>query len=261
MQDFSFDILFTGIGLFYLVVLTLLEIVLGIDNIIFISIVTDKLPTENQRKARVVGLTLALLIRLVMLSVVSWIMGMDKNPLFVLFDRGFTVHDLILLAGGLFLIYKATKEMHSSVKGTHEDAKSKQSTKVGAVIMQIVLIDIVFSFDSIITAIGMTNDISQKAPVMENGHHPSALVIIYASVIISMAIMLAFAKPISNFINERPTIKMIALGFLVTIGVILIAEGFGEHLPKGYIYFAMVYALLMEFLNIRSRKNRGIEES
>jgi predicted tellurium resistance membrane protein TerC len=260
MQEFSFDILFTGVGAFYLVVLTLLEIVLGIDNIIFISIVTDKLAKENQRKARVLGLSLALIIRLVLLALVSWIMSMDKEPVFTLFDKGFTVHDLILLAGGLFLIYKATKEMHSSVKGTHDEAEKKQSTKVGAVITQIVLIDIVFSFDSIITAIGMTNDISSKAPKLPNGHEQSALVIIYLAVIISMGVMLLFAKPISNFINNRPTIKMIALGFLVTIGVILIAEGFGEHIPKGYIYFAMAYALIMEFLNIRMRKNQGESE-
>ena len=260
MQDFSFDILFTGVGLFYLVVLTLLEIVLGIDNIIFISIVTDKLPKEEQRRARVLGLSLALIIRLLLLSLVSWIMGMDKNALFTIFGKGFTVHDLILIAGGLFLIYKATKEMHSSVKGSHEDAEKKASNRLGAVITQIVLIDIVFSFDSIITAIGMTNDISHQVPKLPNGHEPNALIIIYLSVIISMAIMLLFARPISNFINNRPTIKMIALGFLVTIGVILIAEGFGEHVPKGYIYFAMVYALILEFLNIRARKNRGESE-
>lgn len=256
-----FNILFTGVGVFYLVILTLLEIVLGIDNIIFISIVTDKLPKENQRKARVLGLTLALVIRLLLLSLVSWIMSMDKEPLFSVLEKGFTVHDLILIAGGLFLIYKATKEMHSSVKGGHEDAEKKQSTKMRAVITQIVLIDIVFSFDSIITAIGMTNDISHQVPKLPNGEAQSALVIIYLSVIISMAIMLLFARPISNFINNRPTIKMIALGFLVTIGVILIAEGFGEHIPKGYIYFAMVYALIVEFLNIRMRKNQGESET
>lgn len=255
MQDFSFDILFTGVGVFYLVVLTLLEIVLGIDNIIFISIVTDKLPKENQRKARVVGLTLALVIRLILLSLVSAIIKMD-NPddwHLPIFEYKLTVHDLILLAGGLFLIYKATKEMHHSVKGGHEDAEKKQSSKLSSVITQIVLIDIVFSFDSIITAIGMTNSIAHET-------HGNPLVIIYASVIISMIVMLIFAKPISNFINNRPTIKMIALGFLVTIGVILLAEAFGEEIPKGYIYFAMAYALIIEFLNIRMRKNQGESE-
>jgi len=249
----DFSVLFTGIGLFYLLVLTLLEIVLGIDNIIFISIITDKLARDEQKKARVIGLSMALIIRLLLLSVVSWIMSMDKDPVFTVFDKPFTVHALILLAGGLFLIYKATKEMHTSVKGIEEEAKAKNKGGLGAIITQIVLIDIVFSFDSIITAIGMTGDLRE-----ETHHNP--LMIIYCAVVISMAVMLIFSRPISNFINNRPTIKMIALGFLVTIGVILIAEAFGEEIPKGYIYFAMVYALLLEFLNIRARKNRGESE-
>jgi predicted tellurium resistance membrane protein TerC len=249
----DFSILLTGTGIFYLVILTLLEIVLGIDNIIFISIITDKLDKTDQRKARIIGLSLALIIRLLLLTLVSWIMSMDKNPLFIVFEHPITVHDLILLAGGLFLIYKATKEMHSSVKGSDEEAERKQSSRLGAVITQIVLIDIVFSFDSVISAIGMTNDISHET-------HGNPLIIIYAAVIISMIVMLIFARPISDFINNRPTIKMIALGFLVTIGVILIAEAFGEEIPKGYIYFAMVYALILEFLNIRARRNRGETE-
>lgn len=255
-MDNFFDILLTGTGLFYLVVLTLLEIVLGIDNIIFISIITDKLAKQDQRKARIIGLTLALVMRIILLSVVSWIMSMDKDAIFGVYLPGgepFTVHSLILLLGGLFLIYKATKEMHHSVKGENEEATRKQSTKLRAVITQIVLIDIVFSFDSIISAIGMTSDISHET-------HGNPLVIIYASVIVSMIIMLIFSRPISNFINNRPTIKMIALGFLVTIGVILIAEAFHEKIPKGYVYFAMVYALIVEFLNIRARKNRGETE-
>jgi predicted tellurium resistance membrane protein TerC len=248
----DFDILFTGVGLFYLVILTLLEIVLGIDNIIFISIVTDRLERKDQRKARVIGLTLALMMRLFLLSIVSWIMGM-QDELFSLWHFSFTGQSLILLAGGLFLIYKSTKEMHTSVKGIEEEAKKQGKNRLGAIITQIVLIDIVFSFDSVITAIGMTNDIQHET-------HGNPLVIIYASVIISMIVMLIFARPISDFINNRPTIKMIALGFLVTIGVILIAEAFGEEIPKGYIYFAMVYALILEFLNIRARKNRGESE-
>jgi predicted tellurium resistance membrane protein TerC len=252
----DFSILFTGVGIFYLVILTLLEIVLGIDNIIFISIVTDKLQKSDQRKARVIGLTLALVIRLLLLSLVSWIMSMDKDAVFGLYFRGqpVTVHSLILLAGGLFLIYKATKEMHSSVKGIEEEAKKQGKNRLGSIITQIVLIDLVFSFDSVITAIGMTNDIQHET-------HGNPLVIIYASVIISMIVMLIFARPISDFINNRPTIKMIALGFLVTIGVILIAEAAHEEIPKGYVYFAMVYALIVEFLNIRMRKNRGESET
>ncbi len=252
MIDFS--ILFSWDALVYLVILSLLEIVLGIDNIIFISIVTDKLPKEKKRKARNIGLLLALVVRLVLLSVVAWIMGMTK-PFFPTAPyewlKEFSGQSIVLLVGGLFLIYKSTLEMHSSVKG-HEDVHAPKSGGLRAVIIQIVLIDIVFSFDSIITAIGMTNGI--KAEI---GGNPIA--IIYVAVIISMIVMLTFAKQISDFINNRPTIKMIALSFLVTIGVILVAEAFGQHVPKGYIYFAMVFSLIVEFLNIRMRKNKGLE--
>lgn len=247
-----FSILFTGEGIFYLVVLSLLEIVLGIDNIIFISIVTDKLPPVDKRKARNLGLGLALVVRLILLTFVSYIMGM-KEPLFELFGHGFSGQSLVLLGGGLFLIYKSTIEMHSSIKGEHHEETSKAKKTLSSIIGQIIMIDIVFSFDSIITAIGMTNEIGHNDPTK----HP--MVIIFGAVIISMIVMLIFAKPISDFINSRPTIKMIALSFLVTIGVILVAEAFGQHLPKGYIYFAMVYALLVEFLNIRLRKNKGID--
>lgn len=252
MIDFS--VLFSWDALVYLVILSLLEIVLGIDNIIFISIVTDKLPREKKRKARNVGLLLALVVRLVLLSVVAWIMGMTKAffpdaPYEWL--KEFSGQSIVLLAGGLFLIYKSTLEMHSSVKG-HDEVHAPKKGGLRAVIIQIILIDIVFSFDSIITAIGMTNGI--KAEI---GGNP--IVIIYAAVIISMIVMLSFAKQISDFINNRPTIKMIALSFLVTIGVILVAEAFGQHVPKGYIYFAMVFSLIVEFLNIRMRKNKGIE--
>jgi predicted tellurium resistance membrane protein TerC len=246
----NFAILFTGVGVFYLVVLSLLEIVLGIDNIIFISIVTDKLPKEQKRKARNLGLTLALIVRLVLLTFVSYIMGM-KEPLFTLAGFDFSGQSLVLLFGGLFLIYKSTIEMHNSVKG-HEEVHAPKKGGLRAVITQIILIDIVFSFDSIITAIGMTNGIAK-----ETGGNP--IFIIYAAVIISMIVMLIFAKPISDFINNRPTIKMIALSFLVTIGVLLVAEAFHQEIPKGYIYFAMVFSLIVEFLNIRMRKNQGIE--
>jgi predicted tellurium resistance membrane protein TerC len=246
----DFSILATGTGIFYLVVLTLLEIVLGIDNIIFISIITDKLVKKDQRKARVLGLSLALVIRIALLSVVSWIMSLDKNPLFTLFEIKFTGHSLVLLVGGLFLIYKSVTEMHASVKGHDEGDHKKRKARLSAVVMQIVMVDFIFSFDSVISAIGMTNDISHET-------HGNPLIIIVAAVILSMIVMLIFAKPIADFINARPTIKMIALGFLVTIGVLLIAESFGQHVPKGYIYFAMVYALVVEFLNIRMRKNKG----
>lgn len=249
MQDF-FHLLFTWDGFVYFIILALLEIVLGIDNIIFISIITDKLPSENQKKARNLGLTLALLVRLILLAFVAWLMEMD-SPLFPDTEwamlENFSLQSIVLLAGGLFLIYKSTVEMHSSITGEEEHASGAQKT-LRAIIVQIILIDIVFSFDSIITAVGMTNGMG--------GEEYSPIVIIYAAVIVSMFVMMMFAKPISDFINNRPTIKMISLGFLVTIGVILVAEAFNQHIPKGYIYFAMVYALMVEFLNIRMRKNQ-----
>ncbi|XOV67766.1 MAG: TerC family protein [Fluviicola sp.] len=250
-----FDLLFTWEGLMYFVILSLLEIVLGIDNIIFISIVTDRLPdAKQQRQARNLGLGLALAVRLILLAFVAWIMEMDE-PLFPNSEfsilKEFSWQSVILLMGGLFLIYKSTQEMHQSITGEQEHDKSKAKS-LRAIITQIVLIDIVFSFDSIITAVGMTNGVG--------GEEHSPLVIIYAAVIVSMIVMMLFAKPISDFINARPTIKMIALGFLVTIGVVLVAEAFGQEIPKGYVYFAMVYALLVEFLNIRMRKNQGTSE-
>lgn len=248
----DFGILLTWDGLMYLLILSLLEIVLGIDNIIFISIITDKLPAKEKRLARNIGLGLALLVRMILLAFVAWIMSMTE-PLFTVFGIQFTGQSLVLLLGGLFLIYKSTIEMHNSVKGEEHDDNRKEKSKLSGIIFQIVMVDIVFSFDSVITAIGMTNGIRHET-------HHDPMPIIYLSVIISMIVMMLFAKPISDFINNRPTIKMIALGFLVTIGVILIAEAFGQHIPKGYIYFAMVYALLVEFLNIRMRKNQGRAE-
>jgi predicted tellurium resistance membrane protein TerC len=242
----DFSILFTWDGLIYLMILSLLEIVLGIDNIIFISIITDRIPEKNKRLARNVGLALALIVRLVLLSFVAWIMQMT-TPLFTLVEIDFSGQSLVLLIGGLFLIYKSTTEMHSSVMG-HEEHTQKGTVTLKGVITQIVLIDIVFSFDSIISAIGMTNG-------MGDGNQ-DPMVIIYIAVIVSMVVMLIFSRHIADFINNRPTIKMIALGFLVTIGVFLVAEAFGQHVPKGYIYFAIVYSLAVEFLNIRMRKNK-----
>jgi predicted tellurium resistance membrane protein TerC len=236
----DFSVLLGLQGLFYLLVLSLLEIVLGIDNIIFISIVTEKLPAEKRRYARNIGLTLALVIRLFLLSIVSWIMGMTK-PFFHVLEHPFSGQSIVLLIGGLFLIYKSTIEMHNSVKG-HEESHAKGKKTLSSIILQIVLIDIVFSFDSIISAIGMTSGMKQ-----DTGGDPL--------IIISMIVMLIFSKQISDFIQNNPTVKMIALGFLVTIGVLLVAEAFGQHIPKGYVYFALSYSLLVEFLNIRMRKN------
>lgn len=251
-MDLDFGLLLTTQGLFYVFVLTLLEIVLGIDNIIFISIVTDNLEKGEQRKARNIGLTLALVIRLLLLSIVGYIMGMVE-PLFTIFEVDFSGQSLVLLLGGMFLIYKSTVEMHKSITGEQDTHVSSKKKGLSNIIIQILLIDIVFSFDSIITAIGMTNGIAQ-----DTGGNP--LIIIYTAVIISMIVMMVFVKPISDFISARPTIKMIALAFLVTIGVILIAEAFGQHVPKGYIYFAMLYALIVEFMNIKMRKNGGVKE-
>jgi len=243
------SILGTSVGLTYLLILTLLEVVLGIDNIIFISIITDNLPKNKQRSARLIGLSLALVIRIVMLSLVSWIMTLDREPLFSVMEYSFTAHSLVLLLGGLFLIYKSVGEMHASVKGEAHDNKSKVYGTFSAAVLQIVIIDFIFSFDSVISAIGMTNDISHET-------HGNPLIIIVLAVLISMVIMMLFSGPISKFINNRPTIKMIALSFLVAIGIMLIAEGFGEHLQKGYIYFAFVYALIVELINLRMRKNQ-----
>lgn len=251
-MNLDFALLFTTTGIFYFVMLSMLEIVLGIDNIIFISIITDPLDAVKKRKARNIGLTLALFIRLFLLSIVAWIIGLTE-PFFVINGWEITGQKLVLLLGGLFLIYKSTIEMHKNIVGAEESHKAKKNQTLRSVIIQIILVDIVFSFDSIITAIGMTNGIAK-----ETGGNP--MIIIYMAVIVSMIVMMIFAKPISDFINDRPTIKMIALAFLVTIGVILIAEAFDQHVPKGYIYFAMVYALGVEMLNLKMKKNEKKKE-
>jgi predicted tellurium resistance membrane protein TerC len=248
----DFSILLTGSGLLYLFILILFEVVLGIDNIIFISVITDAVEKKEQRKARNIGLALALIIRLVLLAFVGWLMSM-KDPLFVIWGWDATIQHLILLLGGLFLIYKSTHEMHKNVTGEEDELTRKKGLSLRSVVIQIVLVDIVFSFDSIITAIGMTSGIAE-----ETGSNP--LIIIYLAVIISMIVMMVFVKSISDFINQRPTIKMLALAFLVTLGVILVAESFGQEIPKGYIYFAMVFALFMEMINIKMRKNQEVKK-
>ncbi len=244
-----FEILGTWQGWMYVIILSLLEIVLGIDNIIFISIVTDKLKGKDKKKARSLGLSLALVVRLVLLTMVSWIMGMTE-PLFAVFGHELTGQSLVLLIGGLFLIYKSTIEMHHSVKGEEEAENHKSKGTMSGIITQIVLVDLIFSFDSVISAVGMTNGIQQEL-------HHNPMIIIYLSVIISMIIMLMFSGYISKFISENPTIKMIALSFLVTVGVLLVAEAFEQHIPKGYVYFALVYSLIVEAMNIRMRKNKS----
>jgi len=229
---------FTGEGIASLLTLTLLEVVLGIDNIIFISILSSKLPEETQGKARLIGLSLALIVRIGLLSIISVLVHFHQ-PLFSINGFEFSWRDLILFCGGLFLIYKTTVEIHEKLEG--DDAVTEKSLKLSlaSAIFQIVLLDIVFSFDSILTAIGLVNNIA----------------IMVIALIISMIIMLVFSKMLSDFINKHPSIKMLAFSFLLMIGVLLIVEAMHVDIPRGYVYFAMAFALFVETLNIYSDKN------
>lgn len=219
--------------------LTLMEIVLGIDNIIFISILCGRLPEAQQGKARSIGIILALLVRIILLFAISWLAGLQSD-VFSLLGFGFSARDLIMMAGGLFLIYKSTSEIHHKLEGMDEDEKSgKGMLTFRYAIVQIILLDVVFSFDSILTAIGLVDNV----------------LIMVAAVLISMVIMLFAAKSISDFIHKHPTLKMLALSFLLMIGMLLMVEGFDVHVPKGYVYFAIFFSLLVEVLNMRMRKN------
>lgn len=216
-----------------------LELVLGIDNIVFISIVTDRLPTNQRRSARTLGLSLAIITRLALLFSLSWMMGLT-TPLFTLFSQEISGRDLILILGGLFLIAKSTHEIHQKIETADiSDLKPKRA-KFAIIIVQILLLDIVFSLDSVITAVGMVNEIS----------------IMGAAVVAATIVMIFASHTIAGFVDKHPTIKMLALSFLVLIGVALLAEGFDTHIPKGYIYFAMAYSLVMEILNIHLRKKK-----
>lgn len=222
-----------------LLTLTALEVVLGIDNIIFISILAGKLPPDEQKKARQLGLSLALVTRVLLLLSLTWLMGMTK-PLFTLpiIDHGLSGRDLILLVGGLFLIGKSVVEVHDKLEGEDGHATSpKGRISFAGVIVQILLLDIVFSLDSVITAIGMADVVG----------------VMIAAVVIAIVVMLIFAGSISDFVNRHPTVKMLALSFLILIGVSLIGESLGRHIPKGYIYFSMAFALGVEMLNLRLR--------
>jgi predicted tellurium resistance membrane protein TerC len=219
-----------------LVTLTVLEIVLGIDNIIFISILTGKLPEEQQPRARTLGLTAAMVMRILLLLSIAWIMGLTR-PLFEVWGVEVSGRDLILFAGGLFLLGKATQEIHDKLEGEGESAIRAAAPSFGSVLAQIMLLDIVFSLDSVITAVGMADHV----PVM------------IIAVVIAVGIMLVAAGPISEFVSRHPTVKMLALGFLLLIGMSLIAESFGQHIPKGYIYFAMGFSVFIELLNLRAR--------
>ncbi|HWG90527.1 MAG TPA: TerC family protein [Candidatus Thermoplasmatota archaeon] len=217
--------------------LTALEIVLGIDNIVFISILAEKLRPEERKRARQVGLALALITRLALLASLAWVIGLTA-PLFTVLGVEISGRDLVLLIGGLFLLAKATHEIHGSLEGGHaKDAKRIHAT-FAAVIVQILILDVVFSLDSVITAVGMVDQL----PVM------------VAAVIVAVGVMLVAAGPLSAFVARHPTVKMLALSFLILIGVMLVAEGFDHHIPKGYIYFAMAFALGVEILNLRLRK-------
>ncbi len=221
-----------------LLTLTALELVLGIDNIIFIAILASRLPKDEQSKARKLGLTGALVTRILFLLSISWIMRLER-PLFTVMENGFSGRDLILIVGGLFLIGKATFEIHSKLEGGHEDAKSAagRATLFG-VVSQIMVVDIVFSIDSVITAVGMVSNIG----------------VMIAANVIALLVMLAAAGPISAFVDRHPTVKILALAFLVMIGGNLFIEGFGYHIPKGYTYFAMAFSVAVETLNIRLSK-------
>jgi len=224
-----------------LVTLTLLEIVLGIDNIIFISILTGKLPAHQQGRARVVGLGLAMLTRILLLLSITWVMRLT-SPLFGLLGHEFSGRDLILIAGGLFLLAKSVHEIHEKTEGADEGPGRKVlKATFAAVIFQIAILDIVFSLDSVITAIGMTN----RIPVM------------VAAIVIAVGFMMFSSKSISDFVHRHPTVKMLALAFLLLIGVALVAEGFHQHIAKGYIYFAMAFSFLVEVLNLRAGRKRA----
>jgi len=226
-------------GWIALATLTVLELVLGIDNIVFISILVGKLPAHQQARAYRIGLGLAMVMRILLLVSLSWIMGLTE-PLFTLplMGRAVTGRDLVLIVGGLFLVAKSTHEIHQKLEGEAGQVSTRTAASFGAVIVQILLLDIVFSLDSVITAVGMVEEIA----------------IMVAAVVVAVGFMLVFAGPISGFVERHPTVKMLALSFLLLIGFALVAEGFGQHIPKGYIYFAMAFSLGVEMLNLRLRR-------
>lgn len=219
--------------------LTALELVLGIDNIIFISILVDKLPEKKRELGRRLGLGMAMFMRIGLLLVLAWIIGLTA-PLFSVLGQDISGRDLILIGGGLFLLWKSTGEIHQSLEGEEGHSSSAVKATFAAVILQIMVVDLVFSLDSIITAVGMVE----------------SLAVMIAAVVASVGLMMLFAGAIGRFVSNHPSIKMLALSFLVAVGVVLIAEGFGHHVPKGYIYFAMAFSLTVEMLNIRMRRKR-----
>lgn len=235
--------IFTFDGLISLVTLTFLEIILGIDNIIFISIVSTKLPKQDQRKARAWGLSLALIFRVALLFSISWIIGL-KEPFFHLGEFGVTGKDIILLSGGIFLIIKTIMEIVEKINSSHQKEKEFGKLTLKSAILQIVFLDIIFSFDSILTAVGLVRNV----------------LLMVVAVVIAMIAMLVFSEKVSDFINRHPTVKMLALAFLVMIGIVLVAEGLHQHVEKAYVYVALVFSLAVELLNMayRSRAHRHL---
>ena len=231
-----FDAFLTADGLIALVTLTFLEIVLGVDNVIFISILSNKLPADVQRKARRTGLLAAMVMRVLLLMSIAWIIRLTA-PLFTVLGNAISGRDLILIGGGLFLLGKSTFEMHESLEGTESHAPGAPKASFGAVIGQIMLLDIVFSLDSVITAVGMAEDLS----------------VMVAAVILAVAVMMFSAGPISDFVSRHPTVKMLALAFLLLIGISLVGDGLDMHIPKGYVYFAMGFSVFVEMINLRIR--------
>ena len=240
----NFQELFSVHAVISMLTLSVLEIVLGIDNIIFIAIVAGKLPErKDQRKARTIGLSLALIMRILLLFSITFVIGL-KDPLFYIVDFGVTGRDIILFGGGIFLLIKTTLEIHSKIEGEEETGISVKTIALNAIIMQIVFIDIIFSFDSILTAVGLVSNV----------------LIMIGGVIVGMFIMLWFSEKVSDFINKHPTIKMLALAFLLMIGMVLILDAFHFHVPKQYIYISMAFSLLVEGLNMRMRSKRSKRE-
>ncbi len=230
------DAFFTTDGILALITLTFLEIVLGVDNVIFISILSSKLPAADQPRTRRVGLLAAMVMRILLLLSIAWIIRLTA-PLFTVFGRDISGRDLILIGGGLFLLGKATLEIHERLEGEEGHSSARVAPSFAAVIAQIMLLDIVFSLDSVITAVGMAEEIA----------------IMVVAVMLAVGIMMFSAEPISRFVNRHPTIKVLALSFLLLIGVSLVGEGLGMHLPKGYIYFAMGFSIFVEMINVRVR--------
>jgi predicted tellurium resistance membrane protein TerC len=239
----NFDAFLTADGLIALVTLTVLEVVLGIDNVIFISILAGKLPKELQERARRIGLMAAMGMRIVLLMSIAW-MSRLTSALFSVGEHPVSGRDLILLVGGMFLLFKSTREIHDKLEGEEGHVNARVAPTLAAVVTQIMLLDIVFSLDSVITAVGMAEDIS----------------VMVAAVVVAVAIMMFAARPVSEFVEAHPTVKVLALSFLLLIGCSLVAEGAGFHIPKGYIYFAMAFSVFVEMINLRmSKKGKAVK--